>query len=146
MITHQAADLKLKTVKLLPLSLDAAQVSRVGPPSNSELLTLQCVPFFCLFSLFLFLSGLSHQDSSSILLSFPNTIAKGCVLSFPLAFSVPTNQQLLCCKPGAPPLAETQKASPPTHTHLLVAISPPCSSDNCWDVWSTHLCSVLSSH
>lgn len=52
-----------------------------------------CAVFVC-FSLSL-LSGLSHQDYSSILLFFPNTIAKGCVLSFPLAFSVPTNQELL---------------------------------------------------
>lgn len=96
-----------------------------------------CAVFVC-FSLSL-LSGLSHQDYSSILLSFPNTIAKGCVLSFPLAFSVPTNQQLLC-QTRCPSSGRDSESPPPL---LLVVTSVPCSSDNCWDVWSSHLCSVL---
>lgn len=43
--------------------------------------------------------------------------------------------------PDAPPspAAETQKAP------LLVVTSLPCSTDSCWDVWSSHLCSVFSS-
>lgn len=94
-----------------------------------------CAVFVC-FSLSL-LSGLSHQDYSSILLSFPNTIAKGCVLSFssphpphPPAFSVPPNQQLLYH--SRCPLRQRLRK-------LLVVTSVPCSSDNCWDVWSSPL-------
>lgn len=54
---------------------------------------------------------------------------------------------LLCPnKPTAPlpnpaPLLRQRLRKPPTP--LLVVTSVPCSSDNCWDVWSSHLCSVL---
>lgn len=74
--------------------------------------------FFFSFSFCLFLSllsGLSHQDYSSILLSFPNTIAKGCVLSFPLAFSV---QQLLCHSWCSPLSCGRDSESPPPGCHL----------------------------
>lgn len=84
--------------------------------ARPELRILPCVPCFVSFSLSL-LSGLSHQDYSSILLSFPNTIAKGCVLSFPLAFSVPTNQQLLC--QSRRPSSGRDSESPPSRLSPL---------------------------
>lgn len=55
---------------------------------------------------------------------------------------------LLCPnKPTAPlpnpvPLLRQRLRKPPPPL-LLVVTSVPCSSDNCWDVWSSHLCSVL---
>lgn len=71
-----------------------------------------CAVFVVFLSL---LSGLSHQDYSSIPLSFPNTIAKWMCVVVPLVFSVPTNQ-LLFWQTGA---TETQKApSPPSSSWL----------------------------
>lgn len=104
--------------------------------SNPKLVILLCVPFvFLSVSLSLsLLSGLSHQDYSSILLSFPTHNSKGCALSFPLAFSVPTNEQLLYHS-----RCPRQRLRKP----LLVVTSVPCSADNYWDVWSSHLCSFL---
>lgn len=89
------------------------------------------------FSLSL-LSGLSHQDYSSILLSFLNTIAKGCV--FPLAFSVPNKQLLLCRAPASLLRQRLRKPHPPS---CWLSPSVPCPCDKCRDVWSSHLCSVL---
>lgn len=40
-----------------------------------------------------------------------------------------------------PPLLRQRLRKPP----LLVVTSLPCSTDSCWDVWSSHLCSVFSS-
>lgn len=89
------------------------------------------------FSLSL-LSGLSHQDYSSILLSFLNTIAKGCV--FPLAFFVPNKQLLLCRAPASLLRQRLRKPHPPS---CWLSPSVPCPCDKCRDVWSSHLCSVL---
>lgn len=115
-----------------------------------------CTVFVCFLS-FSLSSGLSHQDYSSIHLSLPNTIEKGCVLSFPLAFSIPTKPTAPLPFP-VPPTSEAQKApSPPRWLSPLAPPPPPSSPDNCWDVWSSHLRalffffffllpSILSSH
>lgn len=61
-------------------------------PPNPELLISQCLPFLSVS----LLSGLNHQDYSSIPLSFLNTIAKWICLVVAPAFYVPTKQQLIC--------------------------------------------------
>lgn len=57
-------------------------------PPNPELLISQCLPILSVS----LLSGLSHQDYSSIPLSFLNTIAKWICLVLPLASHVPTKE------------------------------------------------------
>jgi len=80
-----------------------------------------CTVFVCFLS-FSLSSGLSHQDYSSIHLSLPNTIEKGCVLSFPLAFSIPTKPTAPLPFP-VPPTSEAQKA--PSPPRWLSPLPPP---------------------
>lgn len=84
---------------------------RVSTGIPGALLLTMCAVFVC-FSLSPLLSGVSRQDYSSILLSLPDTIAKrSCVLSFPLAFSVPRKANRSSTIPGAPP--HPPKTNPP---------------------------------
>lgn len=102
---------------------------RAGSPTQSFLI-LQCLSFFCPCFCLSSLSFIRPKPSRLFLhasLLPPNTVTKGCVLSFPLGSFVPTNQQLLFRLRCPPTLsaAGTQKVPPPPGCHLSSLLNWP---------------------
>lgn len=118
--------------------VQSVEVKR-GRCPTSELLIWCVVCLFVCFplSLFFFLSGLSHQDNSSIPLSFPNTIAKDVSVVYPpgvLSLSHHLNNSSTI--PGRPRLL------PQTDWLLLLTSGTSCCCC-CWDVWPLILLLLL---
>lgn len=96
--------------------------------------------FFFSFSFCLFLSFIRPKPSRLFLHPslLPQHNSKRMCVVIPSGLLCPTAPLPFLM---LPPLLRQRLRKPP----LLVVTSLPCSTDSCWDVWSSHLCSGFSS-